>query len=287
MALCLLSLGMICTIMGLRACPLKFQAIFSQSPRFTPSPSEALQKFLAAKAQAGFRPAYVKSLRQVVGRFLATNPVIATVDNVRSFIDAQPWCPAAKRGNIGRLASFFTYAVKQHWLDANPCDQIEMPRVADKIPFTFSKFQKRDILKWTLHNDRQMLGVLVVELILGVRPYETQRISRDCLQIQERRLVIDAAASKIWKRRIVPINLEAYRWLRLADRNGFMFPVSHSARRRFIRRLRNAMGFKTWPQDAMRHTAATNLLREAGDAGKVARWLGNSEKILLKNYADI
>jgi integrase len=162
-----------------------------------------------------------------------------------------------------------------------------MPKVADKVPFTLSLDQKDAILVWTYNHTPKMLGLATLEIILGVRPFETLRLNADCIKLEERKVMIDAAASKVWKRRIVPITDEAFIWLKIAEHSGAKYPVSHSTRRRFIKKLRTMLGFKAWPQDSLRHTAATNMLRKSGDAGKVARWLGNSEKILLKNYADI
>jgi hypothetical protein len=41
---------------------------------------------------------------------------------------------------------------------------------------------------------------------------------------------------------------------------------------------------KRWPQDVLRHTAASNLLAHHQDVGKVAAFLGNSAGILLTHY---
>lgn len=79
-------------------------------------------------------------------------------------------------------------------------------------------------------------------------------------------------------------DIVAHALLVWARAHGSALPVTHVSRRRFLRRLREVLGMKVWPQDVLRHTAATALLEKHQDAGKVAHWLGNSERILTRNY---
>jgi hypothetical protein len=60
--------------------------------------------------------------------------------------------------------------------------------------------------------------------------------------------------------------------------------LKHITRRRYLRALRDYLRFKRWPQDVLRHTAASNLLAFHQDAGKVAAFLGHSAGILLRHY---
>lgn len=58
----------------------------------------------------------------------------------------------------------------------------------------------------------------------------------------------------------------------------------YSRVRRWKDVARNNIGFDRWPQDLLRHTAASYLLALYGDAGKVAARLGNSSSVLLSHY---
>ena len=51
--------------------------------------------------------------------------------------------------------------------------------------------------------------------------------------------------------------------------------------------MREEMGWPVWPQDLLRHTAASYLVARDGDAGKVALQLGNSAAVLLLNYREL
>ena len=47
------------------------------------------------------------------------------------------------------------------------------------------------------------------------------------------------------------------------------------------------MGFESWPQDILRKTAASFLAQHHQNVPTVAMMLGNSERILKKNYLDM
>ena len=89
---------------------------------------------------------------------------------------------------------------------------------------------------------------------------------------------------KTRRRRIVPLEPPALAWLAAHPlRSG---PVAPSAATlaRWKGRARAALGLARFPQDLLRHTAASYLLARHEDAGKVALLLGNSEKVLLTHY---
>ena len=58
----------------------------------------------------------------------------------------------------------------------------------------------------------------------------------------------------------------------------------YSSVRRWKEVARHTIGFDRWPQDLLRHTAASFLLALYGDAGKVAARLGNSSSVLQSHY---
>lgn len=64
-------------------------------------------------------------------------------------------------------------------------------------------------------------------------------------------------------------------------------PFSRTTRRRFIRAARSHLGFAAWPQDVLRHSAASYMLAFHRDAGRVAYWLGNSPTILMRHYCEL
>lgn len=63
--------------------------------------------------------------------------------------------------------------------------------------------------------------------------------------------------------------------------------LARTARVRGIKRFRAVLGLKYWPQDILRHTAASMMLAHRQDAGYVAKQLGNSPGILMRHYMEI
>jgi site-specific recombinase XerD len=135
---------------------------------------------LAAKEKAGFRPDYIVSLRQIVGKFSESIPTDSIKDAsiaAEVWLDSQPWVASTRRSNIGRIASFFTFCRKKRWVDHNPCDSIELPRVAYKRPFTFTQAQSDEIMEMTSKDFTDMLAFATLTLIVGLRPSEAQKTS--------------------------------------------------------------------------------------------------------------
>jgi len=131
------------------------------------------------------------------------------------------------------------------------------------------------------------MAYYALALYAGVRPDELSRITWASVKFENDGsaiVIIDAAASKVRRRRIVELEPTAVEWLRKATESNGRLPVTISTRRRYHRQAAKVLGFESWPQDCLRHTAASYLLAHHRDAGKVAYQLGNSIKILETHY---
>lgn len=126
------------------------------------------------------------------------------------------------------------------------------------------------------------LPYLALALFCGIRPDELGRMTPADVHVGRRVVMVSAAASKVRQRRIISMPDAAAAWLELP---GGELPFAGIARRRQIRRWRDLLG--TWPQDVLRHTAASMMLARDGDVAAVARTLGNSPGILLRHYQEL
>lgn len=108
------------------------------------------------------------------------------------------------------------------------------------------------------------------------------------MDTKERHVKIEAAASKVRRRRIVPLNDTALAWLKTvkAGKAGELVAPEKSSLRRYRRAMANAAKVE-WVQDILRHTAASYLLQQHEDATKVAHWLGHSPRTLETKYKNI
>ncbi|MCA1995924.1 MAG: hypothetical protein LDL56_01715 [Armatimonadetes bacterium] len=98
---------------------------------------------------------------------------------------------------------------------------------------------------------------------------------------------VDAAAAKLRRRRVVPLEPAAVATLSRAKVRGAALPIPRSTRIKQQRTLRRALAWRAWPQDVLRHSAATYLLGLHRDAGRVAMSLANSVDVLMKHYYEV
>lgn len=131
------------------------------------------------------------------------------------------------------------------------------------------------------------LGWFALALMAGIRPEECDRLTWSNVDLESGIVTVDAAASKVRRRRIVHLQPAAAAWMRLAKKLGAVLPLPHTTRRRQLRSVRKKLGWDSWPKDILRHTCASYLMATWQDAGRVAAELGNSAGILLRHYREL
>jgi integrase len=134
----------------------------------------------------------------------------------------------------------------------------------------------------------EIIPWLALGMFCGIRPEEIEKVTWADVDIKQKHVMIDAAASKVRRRRTVPLNQTALAWLKTCTFGLGDKPITpeKSTLRRGRRALRDATGIE-WAQDILRHTAASYLLQLHQDAPRVAHWLGNSPRILESRYKNI
>jgi integrase len=133
-----------------------------------------------------------------------------------------------------------------------------------------------------------MLAWLALGLFAGVRPEEIEKTTWADMDIKGKHVKIEAAASKVRRRRIVPLNDVALAWLKLVKvgKPDQMVAPEKSSLRRYRRAMATAAKVE-WVQDILRHSAASYLLQLHQDPTKVAHWLGHSPRTLETKYKNI
>jgi len=252
---------------------------------------EAVSSVLASKERANYRVNYIRGLRQYLTLFIRgreSDPV-ASIDLfvVENWFVARREKPTTQRSNIGRLSALFTHCRRHKWIQENPCEFLERPRIDHRSPQIFTVRQCMRILVWTRRHRPDALGIIVLGLLCGLRPEESEQITWADIDLVNGFIRIDAVVSKVRQRRIVKPMPSAIAWLRHAKELAGALPMKHQRRRRFLRRLREYLRLRKWPQDILRHTCASYWLAEWQDAGKIAHELGNSAGILLRHYREL
>ena len=125
---------------------------------------------------------------------------------------------------------------------------------------------------------------LILTMFAGIRP-DKEAMKLRWEHINRESGVVAINFPKVKKqRRLVTLQPIAAAMLReFPLRYGAVSP-SRSTVRRWKRKMRGVLGFKKWPADLLRHTAASYLYELIGDEAKVAKSLGNSARILMSHY---
>lgn len=245
---------------------------------------DALTSLIAAKQGSNRRPRYVRGLELYVRQFIdgrETEPVgSVTTEDVETWLRERKESPSVMRGDLGRLSCFFSFSVRRGWIAQNPVARVERPRVEVPEPFILTVDQCRKLVEAVRADRPDLLVPLVLTLFCGLRSAESQAVGST--EIREGFVMLTAAQSKKRRRRQVPISPNAAALMAgwtsdatLCGRNGWL-ALNKIGRR--------TLALRKWPQDALRHTAASMMLAREQDAERVSLWLGDSPGVLLRHY---
>jgi integrase len=253
--------------------------------------SEAITLLLNTKRLCNCRKRYIDSLSAYLLQF-ARGREAARIDSF-DVLKIEDWFAGRKEAhstmasNIGRLSALFGFAERRGWIAKNPCKQLERIRIDRKAPKILSPVQARVIMTNVQRLKPHEMAFFALAVFAGVRPEELERITWSAINLDDGIVTIDAAASKVRRRRIMDLEPNALAWLRLAHASDARLPVGRMTRRRYLDYAERWLGFETWPQDCLRHTAASFLLAKHRNAPLVANRLGNSPSILLRHYQEL
>lgn len=261
------------------------------APVSTVTLGEAIAETITSKTRLGCRQKYVTSLRQYLQRFARgrEDKAIAslTAADVSAWFTERSEAPSSEAANRGRLDALFTLCIRRNWISRNPTDGLDPIRWHRQPAKVLTVDQCQMALSWCKGSNLRFLASLVLMLMAGIRPEEVEKITWSSIDLDEGTIIIEAAASKVRRRRIVQLQPIAVEWLRYALLMSSVLPMAPTTKRRCLRQLRDVLGLEVWPQDVLRHTAASFLLAQVQDVGKVSLWLGNSPGILLNHYTGL
>lgn len=243
--------------------------------------AHCIDAVVEAKRAANRTARYVKSLGYYLRQFAAGREDRAladfTAEDVEAWLSRYP-SSYTRQTWLNRLSTLFAFAVRRGYVAANPCDRIDRVTVDKKPPAILTLDQSRQLLSAC---SNVMRPYLVLGMFAGIRPEEIERMEWPQINLDTGTVRVDG---KTRRRRLVKLEPIAVAELRKHPlRTGSVAPSSATIAR-WRKSARRVVGLDKWPQDLLRHTAASYLLAHHGDAGKVATMLGNSAGILLTHY---
>lgn len=249
---------------------------------------DAVAQLLAAKSKAGRRPDTIRNLRFYLGKFSAAHPGLKvagiTLEVVSDWLDKEVSSCSRSTG-LSRLSALCSYCVRRGWLESNPCARVERIQLDAKPPRILTVEQCKRLLQSA---DAKVRTWIVLGLFAGLRPSEAQKTAWESIRLDGERphVVVDSSASKVRRRRIVPLKPAAVAWLALDKREAGPVVSSYTSVRKFRRRAAKIAGME-WTQDVLRHTNASMRIAAGDHVHAVAGELGNSPAILQRHYVEL
>jgi integrase len=253
---------------------------------------QAITETIAAKEGENLRERYVTELGNYLDKFAAGRPQMfvdrVTVADIERWFDGRGEANSTRKSNLGRLSAMFDVCWRRGYIKENPCLKITPPKIEEKPPAILHPDQAKELLKSCRKSSPKMLPWLALGMFCGIRPEEIEKLTWGDVDLKDKHVKIEAAASKVRRRRIVPLNETAIAWLKLRKpgKADALICPERTTLRRHRRALRDATGIE-WVQDILRHTAASYLLQLHQDAPRVAHWLGHSPRTLETKYKNI
>lgn len=243
---------------------------------------------LAKRGEAkGLRPSSCKVLRCFLNAFSRTfgDRKIGDINagELENFCFRPDDMPATKRRRRALASQLFNFAVTKGWAPRNIAKDFDAPRVEDKDPVFLTVDDVHRLL--SAADEFGLLGYVVLAVFLGIRPTEIMRLQWSDVHIDDGRVVIREAASKIHERREVPINPTAAGWLSLCRGQQGPIVASTNFRDQF-RQLRAAAKIANWAPDVLRHSFATFHGAAFKNPEETKRQMGHigGLRILRKHY---
>jgi integrase len=254
---------------------------------------KVIEELKTSRLNNGRAPDYVTSMGIVLNQFARGRETMEisriTMKDVEAFMDSKRL--QYRQTLRGRLSTLFNFAIRRGYRSDNPCTRLESIKVTRLPPAVFTIAQVETAVKWLLANAKHGLPWFGLSTFCGLRPEEAEQTTKADIHFAECFIRVEAQTTKVRQRRIVYPRPEAMAFVKWSLKQGSL-PLSSGERRWILSGregkspgLRGALGFKVWPKDITRHTAASYWLAGKGETVEhVAKMLGHSESVCESRY---
>lgn len=207
---------------------------------------------------------------------------------------------------ISTVRSFFRYAKKMEWIQFNPSEALETPKLPKKQPKTISMDDARNLLTCSENNQKNHVThfrdytIVSMFLFTGIRREELSNIMVHDVNMEQRTILIHGKGDK---ERIVYINdalydilseyMSTYRkLLSTADASKFLFTskkrekLSVNSINIIVNKAMESAGIKEYGASAhiLRKRFATTSFMKTRDIATVSKILGHSSPTVTMRY---
>lgn len=244
--------------------------------------SQGKKNFLAAR-EAKLRGNHLRLVKWWLGEFAekygAMDLGAISARTIDAFLSRKGWSGTTRAQGFVYLRLFFNWLVRYDYIEKSPVLKAEVPRKT-AVHHLLSLKEVERLLELTAEDSR-LRAWLVLGVFGGMRQSEVGRALREHVGETEILVPQTKSTDAVPRKRFVPIQPALLRHL---PEEWDCLDEWHVKRPR--QRLVEEMGWKEWPQNCLRHTAASMHLAMWQDSGKTAFFLGHSSpQMVNKTYA--
>ena len=253
-----------------------------------------------------YRPATIKWYKEAINQFLrfyegkVASFQHITLDRVRTWFYTKrsrgDWCADTLLGRYKSLKVFFRWCVENGYMQQNPIDLIQKPRLEQKLPKSIKKQEAQEILdysfdmpsryRFTRYRNRAIIATFIYA---GLRASELMNLTISNVDMENR--VLTVRRGKGGKDRLIPMGSKLYEYLNLylqdrirVKKGGMYFfntlksdgPVTSSGLKRIVMAVKKGTGINFSPHK-LSHTFATLMLDGGVDLFSLQKMLGHSD----------
>jgi integrase len=244
--------------------------------------TQGVKDFLAAR-RASLRGNHLRLVEWWLGEFKEKHGAVdlgaVSARTIDAFLARKGWSGTTRAQGYVYLRLFFNWLVRYDYIEKSPVLKAEVPRKT-AVHHLLSVAEVERLLELTA-GDSRLRAWLVLGVFGGMRQSEVGRALREHVGETEILVPVTKSTDAVPRKRFVPIQPALVRHL---PEKWDCLDEWHVKRPR--QRLVEEMGWKEWPQNCLRHTAASMHLAQWQDAGKTAFFLGHSSpQMVNKTYA--
>jgi integrase/recombinase XerC len=203
---------------------------------------------------------------------------------------------------LASLRSFFTYCLKQHFIDDDPTQGVKTPKVGKSLPKTLDIDQVQALLNLPQSDPLAIRDLAIMELLYssGLRISELINSHLSDIDLQEGLMRVRGKGNK---ERIVPVGKVAVtqinQWLSLRNlwvkENETALFITQAGTRMGARSVQKRL--KEWAiklgldtnlhPHKFRHSVASHLLESSGDLRAVQEFLGHANLATTQIYTQL
>lgn len=242
---------------------------------------------------------YYTSIKGTLDPFIEENPQLIRKNNVESFITQKviEGKLFAAHQHYRNLKAFFNWAVDNDYINSSPMEKVKAPKLLKKIPAWITADQLDEIIRG--ESSQQLKDIYTILFYTGLRANELLTLQWGNIDLESRLLHVANKVNfriKTLSERTVPLNTKAFDVIARQPtrfRGGLLFVKNdvkinvNYVSKQFKKAVRNWGLNDSIHLHSLRHSFASNLVRQGKSIFKVSKLLGHARVSTTEIYSHL